>query len=226
MSQPIRLVVVDDHRVVRSGLRAMLEEGGTEFALVGEAADGAQALRVVAALQPDVVLMDVRMPGLDGIEAIVRIRQEWPRIAMLILTTYNEDDLMIRGLQAGACGYLLKDTELDVLLQSIRTAARGEQLIQPEVMERILKQAARAAQLPAARTRGRGQTDLTERERAVLAGVASGERSKEIAARLGVTERTIGAYITSIYTKLDVDSRAAAVALAIERGILPPGVGP
>src|SRR6185437_13020260 len=106
-SQPIRLVVVDDHRVVRSGLRAMLEEGGTEFALIGEAADGAQALRVVAILQPDVVLMDVRMPGLDGIEAIVRIRQEWPRIAVLILTTYNEDDLIIRGLQAGACGYLL-----------------------------------------------------------------------------------------------------------------------
>lgn len=226
MSRSIRLVVVDDHRVVRSGLRAMLEEGGAEFALVGEAADGAQGLRVVGTVQPDVVLMDVRMPGLDGIEAIARIRQEWPQIAVLVLTTYDEDDLMIRGLQAGACGYLLKDTDLDVLLQAIRTAACGAPLVQPEVMARILAQAARAATRPAVRPHGRGQSDLTERERAVLAGVAHGERSKEIAARLGISERTIGAYITSIYTKLEVDSRAAAVAVAIDRGILPPGAGP
>jgi NarL family two-component system response regulator YdfI len=202
----------------------MLEEGGAEFALIGEAADGETALQVVGELQPDVVLMDLRMPGMGGLEAIARIRHAWPRIAVVVLTTYNEDDLMIRGLQAGACGYLLKDVDLDVLLNAIRSAARGEVLVQPHVLRRILARLTSDADPPAestvVRTRSRGSTDLTEREREVLARVALGERSKEIAAHLGIAERTIGAYLTSIYTKLEVDSRAAAVAVAIERGLL------
>jgi NarL family two-component system response regulator YdfI len=192
--------------------------------LVGEAADGAGALRLVADLQPDVVLMDVRMPGMDGIAAIERIRRAWPRVAVLILTTYNEDDLMIRGMQAGAYGYLLKDCDLEVLLDAIRTAARHELVVQPAILERILGHAARAMQMPAAigsqRTHPRRQLELTDREREVLERVARGERSKEIAAGLSITERTVGAHLTSIYTKLGVDSRAAAVAIGIERGIL------
>jgi len=220
MTQTIRIVAVDDHRVIRTGLRTMLDEGGDEFALVGEAAEGTEALRVIEETQPDVVLMDLRMPGMDGLEAIAQIRRRWPRVAVLILTTFTEDDLMIRGLQAGARGYLLKDIDLDVLLGAIRAAARGELVVPPGVMEHLL---ARASQVSPGtiRQRGHGTLDLTERERAVLAGVARGERSKEIAARLGVTERTIGAHITSIYTKLGVDARGAAVAVAIERGILP-----
>ncbi len=217
-------MVVDDHSVIRAGLRTMLSEGGAEFEVVGEAADGDTALRLVAERQPDVVLMDVRLPGMDGITALERIRHAWPRVAVLILTTYNEDDAMIRGLRAGACGFLLKDCDLDVLLQAIRTAARHELLVQPEVLERILGQAARAIQAPVSaetqRTRTRRSLDLTEREREVLERVARGERSKEIAARLGITERTVGAHLTSIYAKLDVDSRAAAVARGMERGIL------
>jgi NarL family two-component system response regulator YdfI len=229
MSQPIRVVTVDDHKVIRTGVRTMLGEGGEEFALVGEAADGEAALRVINELQPDVVLMDLRMPGMDGIAAIEQIRKLWPQIAVVILTTYNEDSLMIRGLQAGACGYLLKDADLEVLLDAIRAAARGERLVQPEIMERLLMHAARATQLaptsspphPSEKPRGKSRTELTEREREVLMGVARGERSKEIAKRLGITERTVGAYITSIYDKLDVDSRASAVAVALERGLLP-----
>ncbi|HLZ63791.1 MAG TPA: response regulator transcription factor [Ktedonosporobacter sp.] len=229
MMRPIRVVTVDDHKVIRTGLRTMLGEGGEEFALAGEAADGEAALQVISELQPDVVLMDLRMPGMDGIEAIEQIHQRWPQIALVILTTYNEDTLMIRGLQAGACGYLLKDADLEVLLNAIRAAARGERLIQPDIVERLLTHAARAAQVPRVtsptdpneKSRGKGRAELTEREREVLMGVARGERSKEIARRLGITERTVGAYIASIYDKLDVDSRASAVAVALERGLLP-----
>ncbi|MGH2480654.1 MAG: response regulator [Ktedonobacteraceae bacterium] len=216
----IRVVVVDDHLVVREGLRMMLELAGEGFALVGDAADGATALRVVEELQPDVVLMDLRMPGMDGLEAIAYIRNAWPQIAVVILTTYNEDDLMVRGLRSGACSYLLKDTDRETLFHTIRAAARGEMLLQPEIM-------ARAFALTSSQTKGAAPSsgnvegmELTEREREILQGVARGERSKEIAARLGISIRTVGAHLASIYSKLGVDSRASAVALAIERGLL------
>ena len=124
--------------IIREGLRLMLEEVGEEFQVAGDAIDGKSALQLVKQLQPDVVLMDLRMPGMDGITTIEHMRQEHPQIAIIILTTYNEDDLMMRGLQAGACGYLLKDTSLDTLLNAIRAAARGEILIQPDIMARIL----------------------------------------------------------------------------------------
>ena len=136
---PIRVAVVDDHLVVREGLRMMLEVAGKgSFALVGDAADGAAALRLVEETQPDVVLMDLRMPGMDGLEAIEQMRTRWPHIAVVILTTYNEDDLMLRGLRAGACGYLLKDTTRETMFHAIRTAARGETLLQPDIMARIV----------------------------------------------------------------------------------------
>src|SRR2546428_10251301 len=136
----VRVVVVDDHLVVREGLRLILEKAGKGkgFALVGDAADCATALRVIEETQPDVVLMDLRMPGMDGLEAIERIRITWPHIAVVILTTYNEDDLMLRGLRAGACGYLLKDTNRETMFHAIQTAARGETLLQPDIMARLL----------------------------------------------------------------------------------------
>lgn len=219
----IRVVVVDDHLVVREGLRMMLELAGEGFALVGDAADGATALRVVEELQPDVVLMDVRMPGMDGLEAITHMRNTWPQIAVVILTTYNEDDLLVRGLRSGARGYLLKDTNRETLFQAIRAAARGEILLQPDTLARVF-----ALSIPqphdATHTCSKaGDLELlTEREREVLQGVARGERSKEIAARLGISIRTVGAHLASIYSKFGVDSRASAVALAIERGLLKP----
>jgi NarL family two-component system response regulator YdfI len=221
----IRVLVVDDHLVVREGLRLILEKAGKAkgIELVGDAADGAEALRLVEEIHPDVVLMDLRMPGMEGLEAIGRIRSAWPQIAVIILTTYNEDDLMLRGLQAGASGYLLKDVSRETLFQTIHAAARGELLMQPHIMARILSHATSpAASQPSAQTAIATRGLLTERERTVLAAVARGERNKEIALRLKVTEHTIKAHLSSIYTKLEVDSRASAVAKAIELGILPP----
>lgn len=218
MSDIIRVLVVDDHLIVRQGLRLMLEEAGEDFELVGEAADGETALTLVHDLQPDVVLMDIRLPGLDGIDALARIRANSPQIAVLILTTYNEDALIVRGLRAGACGYLLKDTTRDTLFRSVRTAARGESLLQPEMITRALSHAERST---LAESHHRSQIALTERECDVLVEVARGKRSKEIAAQLGITENTVKGHLTSIYGKLGVDSRASAVAIALERGLLP-----
>ncbi|HEY7417999.1 MAG TPA: response regulator transcription factor, partial [Ktedonobacteraceae bacterium] len=205
----IRIVVADDHLVVREGLRFMLEEADEGFVLVGDAGDGASALNVVDRVQPDVVLMDLRMPGMDGLEAIKRVRAAWPHIAVLILTTYNEDDLMIRGLQAGACGYLLKDTDRATLFRAIRAAARNEMVVQPEVMTRILSHAAHgvSSSVASLANNGRREADLTERELEVLESLVRGERNKEIAMCLSVSERTVRAHLSTIYMKLNVDSR-------------------
>ncbi len=216
----IRVVVVDDHLVVREGLRMMLEIAGEGFVLLGDAADGATAVRMIGELQPDVVLMDLRMPGMDGLEAITQIRERWPHIAIVILTTYDEDDFMLRGLRAGVCGYLLKDTDRETLFRAIRAAARGDLLLQAETMARILARTADVSPPMLARSQAERDTELTEREREVLEAVARGERSKEIASRLGISLRTVGSHLTSIYTKLGVDSRASAVAVGIERGLL------
>lgn len=227
MSKCIRVMIVDDHVIIREGLRLMLEEVGEEFQVVGDATNGESALQLVNQLQPDVVLMDLRMPGMDGITTIEHMRQEHPQIAIIILTTYNEDDLMMRGLQAGACGYLLKDTSLDTLLNAIRAAARGEILIQPDIMARILSYTtSQRPSIPLINAPVKQKTfDLTEREREVLVGVARGERSKDIARHLGIAERTVRAYLTNIYAKLDVTSRASAVTTAIRHGILPADEG-
>ncbi len=223
-TEHIRVLIADDHLMVRMGLRMMLRMSA-QIELVGEASDGREAVRLAGELQPDVVLLDLRMPEMDGLEALAQIRRDWPQIAVLILTTYNEDDLMIKGLQAGAAGYLLKDTTLDMLIHAIEATARGEMLLQPEVVERLLAQATRATHMPGTppdeRKRRRDRSELTARELEVLAAVAGGARNKEIAAHLGVSERTIWAYLTSIYTKLNVESRTAAVAVARERQLLP-----
>jgi NarL family two-component system response regulator YdfI len=217
MAEAIRGLIADDHEVVRDGLCLILETEA-DFEVVGEAADGASAVRLAEEMQPQVVVMDLRMPGLDGIAAIDQIRTRWPAIAVVILTTYNEDELMLRGLRAGACSYLLKDTNRQTLFDTLRAAVRGEVLLNPDVLARVLGQAslpqARPSQAP-----GDGVT-LTGREQEVLVAVARGERSKEIAAQLQISERTVKAHLASIYNKLGVDSRAAAVALAAQRGWL------
>jgi len=214
MPEPVRILVADDHLIIRQGLRLILEtEAG--FELVGEAADGAEAVRLCAELRPDVVLMDLRMPGMDGLTAVERLQAEQPDVAVVILTTFNEDDLMMRGLRAGAKGYLLKDTDRATLFNTIRAAARGETLLRPEILARVLSQAAER-RAPS----GSSSADLSQRELEVLQAVARGERSKEIAVRLGISERTVKAHLASIYNKLGVDSRAAAIAVAAQKGLL------
>jgi len=218
-ARTIRVLIADDHLIVRQGLRLILEtEPG--FDLVGEAENGAEALRLCAERQPDVVLMDLRMPVMDGLAAIEHLHQEQPHISVVILTTFNEDDLMRRGLQAGARGYLLKDTDRRTLFDTIRAAVRGETLLRPDILARLLSPSETPA-ATTARQAARGESlALSEREMEVLQAVARGERSKEVAARLGISERTVKAHLASIYNKLGVDSRAAAIATAAQKGLL------
>lgn len=211
MNERIKILICDDHAIVRDGLRLILETV-TEFEVIGEAQDGAEAVRLAGELLPQVVLMDLRMPGMDGITALQALQKEQPEISVIILTTYNEDDLMFKGLQSGARGYLLKDTGRDALFNSIRAAARGETLLSPEIMERVLNQAGEREADPNA--------VITERELEVLRAVGEGNTSKQIAYQLGITERTVKAHLTHIYNKLGVDSRAAAIAEAAKRGWL------
>jgi len=211
----IRVVIADDHALVREGMRLILETSG-DIQVVGEAADGAQALQRVAEQQPDVVLMDLRMPGMDGLTAIEHLQRDRPQVAIVILTTYNEDDLMLRGLQAGARGFLLKDTTRETLLATIRAAARGDALLGPGVMDRLLARVQATAKPPSAAT----TNPLTARELQVLQAVARGETNKGIALHLHITERTVKAHLSSAYGKLGVDSRAAAIAIAAQNGWL------
>jgi two-component system, NarL family, response regulator YdfI len=211
----IKILIADDHLIIRQGLRLILETED-DFELVAEASDGAEALRLCKTHHPDVVLMDLRMPNMDGLTAIERLRAEQPGIAVVILTTFNEDELMFRGLQAGARGYLLKDTDRLTLFDTIRAAARGETLLKPEIMARVLTFTNR----PVTAQQSNEPVNLTDRELEVLRSVARGERSKEIAVQLGISERTVKAHLASIYSKLGVDSRAAAIAVAAQMGLL------
>ncbi len=209
-------MVVDDHAIVRDGIKLIMETVD-ELEVVGEAGNGREGLEQAEALKPDVVLMDLRMPEMDGLTTIKHLREDQPEIAIIILTTYNEDDLMYQGLQLGAQGYLLKDVDRQTLIRTIKAAAQGETLLQPEILQRIMSQGG----VQPSEVKGRvGDTNLTERENEVMRGVAAGERNKEIAYRLGISERTVKAHLTHIFNKLGVDSRAGAVAIAVENGLL------
>jgi two-component system, NarL family, response regulator YdfI len=212
MSERIRVLVVDDHLIVREGLRLILETN-PQLEWVGEAGDGVTALEQIAVLRPDVVLLDLRLPGMDGIAVMERVRAARLGVAVVILTTYNEDALIAEGLRAGARGFLLKDTGRDVLFDTITAAARGAALLDPQLVARALAHPdppSAAGQL----------LDLTDREQQVLRAIIAGERSKTIAVQLGISERTVKAHLASIYSKLGVDGRAAAVAVALKRGIV------
>lgn len=221
----IRVMITDDHLIVREGLRLILETAD-DIEVVGEAMDGAECLELVPNLNPQVILMDLQMPRMDGITAIGHLRKDYPDIAIVILTTYNEDDLMIRGLQSGARGYLLKDSSRESLLDTIHAAAKGETLLKPEILARVLAPSSRGKPFegPQGKPESTTLTDstltLTGRELEVLQLAAKGERNKEMAYKLGITERTVKAHLQSIYQKFGVDSRAAAVAVAAQKGLL------
>ncbi len=217
--KPIRVLITDDHFIVRQGLRLILNTAA-DIELVGEAENGEEALQLTAEHQPQVILMDLRMPVMDGLNAIEQLGQLHPQVAVIILTTYNEDEMMLRGLQLGARGYLLKDTERETLLNTIRAAARGESLFKPDVVRRALSVQAASPPSPRQTTSTPDAIQLTPRELEVLQAAAAGERNKEIALRLDISSRTVKAHLTSVYNKLGVDSRAAAIAIAAQKGWL------
>ena len=215
MTQRIRVLITDDHSIVREGMRLILETAD-DIEVIGEAADGAEAVQFVSEQLPDVVLMDLRMPGMDGLTAIEHLQRDHPQVAIVILTTYNEDDLMLRGLQAGAKGFLLKDTSRAMLLDPIYAAAKGESLLNADVMGRLLAHVGSEGQRPSTAQ----ENPLSDRERQALRAVARGETNKGAALQMGITERTVKAHLTSAYNKLGVDSRAAAIAVATQNGWL------
>ncbi len=210
----IRLLIVDDHPVVRNGLRGMLTGDG-EFEVLGEAADGAEAVTLAETLRPDVVLMDLRMPGTDGVRAIGMLRERGVAARILVLTTYDTDSDVLPAIEAGATGYLLKDTPREELFRAVRAAARGEAVLSPSVATRLLGQVRSPAKEP-----------LSQRELEVLGLIARGSTNREAAAHLFISEATVKTHLLHIYGKLGVKDRAAAVAVAFDRGLLTPGSGP
>ncbi|MBL7486963.1 response regulator transcription factor [Frankia sp. AgB1.9] len=204
----IRLLVVDDHPVVRDGLIGMFARE-PDVEVVGEAADGAQAVRLAAQLRPDVILMDLRMPGMDGVTAIRELARGGAGARVLVLTTYDTDSHVLPAIEAGATGYLLKDAARDDLLRAVRAAARGEAVLAPSVAATLMN-----------RVRTPETGPLSQRELEVLQLVAAGATNRVVAAQLFVTEATVKTHLLNIYAKLGVNDRAAAVAEAFGRGLL------
>jgi DNA-binding NarL/FixJ family response regulator len=211
VTDTVRVLVVDDHPVVRSGLVGMLAVTD-DIEVVGEAGDGEEALAMVASTRPDVVLMDLRMPRRDGVSATGAIVSGYPATKVLVLTTYDTDSDILHAVEAGATGYLLKDTPHEELLDGIRAAARGETVLAPPVAARLmsrLRSPVTAAAQP------------SPRELEVLAAVARGLSNAEIGKRLFIGEATVKTHLQRLFAKLDVDDRTHAVTVAIERGLLP-----
>ena len=218
----VRIVVADDHQVVRAGFAGLLETQ-PDFAVVGTAGDGAEAVRICRELRPDVVLMDVRMPGMDGIEATRQLAgQDGAAPRVLILTTFDLDEYVYDALCAGASGFLLKDVTAERLFEAVRVVAAGEALLAPAVTRRLISEFARlrphAATLPAGRLAA-----LTPRETQVLKLVAEGLSNPEIAARLVVTEETVKTHVSRVLAKLGLRDRTQAVVAAYESGLVVPG---
>jgi DNA-binding NarL/FixJ family response regulator len=208
----IRVLVVDDHPVVRSGLIGMLAVT-EDIEVVGEAGDGSEALALVESTKPDVVLMDLRMPRTDGVTATGAIVSGYPSTRVLVLTTYDTDTDILHAVEAGAAGYLLKDTPHAELLEGIRAASRGETVLAPPVAARLMSRL-RAPVVP-------GAAQPSPRELEVLAAVARGLSNAEIGRELYIGEATVKTHLQRLFAKLDVDDRTRAVTVAIERGLLP-----
>jgi DNA-binding NarL/FixJ family response regulator len=204
----LSILIADDHPVVRDGLRGMLESQA-DFEVIGEAADGDQAIKKVAELKPDIVLMDLRMPEVDGVTAIREIKGSQPETQILVLTTYDSDADILPAIEAGANGYLLKDSSREELYGAIRATARGDTVLAPTVAARLVGQ-----------MRAPAEERLSSRELEVLQLVAEGASNKDIASRLHISQATVKSHLIHIFGKLGVSDRTAAVTVALQRGIM------
>ena len=213
MAEPIRVLLVDDHAVVREGLRAFLElQDG--IVVVGEAADGEQAIEAAGRLRPDVVLMDLVMPRLDGVGAMLRLRDEVPGSRVIVLTSFAEDDRLLPAIRAGAAGYLLKNVEPRDLARAVRAAHAGDALLDPMVAARLVDEIASTASV-------RPGLDITPREAEVLDLIARGYSNKRIALELAISEKTVKAHVGRVLAKLGVADRTQAALLAVREGLGP-----
>ena len=204
----IRLLIVDDHPVVRDGLRGMLESQ-PDFEVVGEAGNGREAVREAKNSSPDIVLMDLRMPEMDGVAALREIKKHSPQVQVLMLTTYDSDADILPAIESGAAGYLLKDSSRRELYDGIRAAARGETVLAPKVAARLV-----------GRMRTPTEEQLSSREVEVLQLVAEGQSNSEIAQQLHISQATVKSHLVNIFGKLGVSDRTAAVTAALRRGVL------
>ena len=204
----IRLVIADDHLVVRDGLRGVLESQ-PDFEVVGEASNGEEAVQLTSSLKPEVVLMDLRMPVMDGVTAIRQIKDNQPGVQVLVLTTYDSDADILPAIEAGATGYLLKDTSREDLYSAVRATAGGDSVLAPGVAARLI-----------GRMRAPAEEQLSSRELEVLQLVAEGDSNSEIASRLHISQATVKSHLVHIFGKLGVSDRTAAVTAALQRGIM------
>ncbi len=211
---PTRILIVDDHTMVRDGLSAMLQRQ-PDFEVVGEAGDGRQGVEQAELLKPDLILMDLRMPEMDGVEAMRQIRERQPDINFLVLTTFDTDEYIFDAVEVGAKGFLLKDTSRDELFNAVRTVSKGNSYFQSDIGSRL------ADQVAALRKVGGQVTDaLSEREREVLNLIAQGKANKEVATELSLSESTVKTHVSNIFSKLGVNDRTGAVTTAIQKGII------
>lgn len=204
----IRILLIDDHPVVREGLSGMLT-GQPDFEVVGQGDDGSQAVQLNETLRPDVILMDLRMPVMDGVTAIQEIKSQLPDTNILVLTTYDSDVDIVRAVEAGATGYLLKDTPREELFRAVRSAAKGESVLAPAVAARLMT-----------RMRAPAEENLSAREIEVLALVSKGNSNKQVARALHISTATVKTHLIHIFDKLGVKDRTSAVTVALEKGIL------
>lgn len=215
MTRPIRVIIADDHHVVRAGIRELLADE-PDLVVVGEARDGAAAVALALAQRPDVVVMDINMPGLSGVEATRQIRAAAPEIRVLVLTAYQDDPYVYGLLEAGASSYLLKTAEDREIVRAVRSTAAGHAVIDPPVASRLVARAMRPGAQPDA---------LSDRELDVLRLAARGQTNKQIGALLAISDRTVQNHLAHIYQKLEVASRTEAVTVALQRGLITLGEG-